>query len=132
MPETVNPKTSILVGLKNSLGIDAEYTVFDPSIIMFANGVFATLNQIGVGPVDGFELDDETQTWADYFGATKVMNGVKTYLHLKVRVLFDPPTASNVMASMERTASELEWRLMVAADPKLIDPTEVGYVEPQH
>jgi hypothetical protein len=126
MPETtVDPKTSILVGLKKALGIDAVYDAFDPDIIMFANGVFSTLNQLGVGPTEGFELEDDSATWDQYFGDTKVMNGVKTYLYLKVRMIFDPPPA-NVMASMERQASEFEWRLMVAADPKFIDPTEAS------
>jgi hypothetical protein len=120
MPETtVDPTTSILVGLKKALGIPAEYDAFDDDITMFANGVFSTLNQLGVGPTEGFEIDGDTQTWEQYFGETKVMNGVKTYLYMKVRLIFDPPQPS-VLTSFERQVAELEWRLMVAADPKLI------------
>lgn len=100
---------SILNTIKKLLGIQPEYTNFDEDIIVGINTAFATLNQIGVGPPDGFMIEDETQTWNEYITSCN-LTMVKTYIQMKVRLLFDPP-AGSVLESINRTISELEWRL---------------------
>lgn len=107
---------SILNSIKKLLGPDSSYTVFDPDIILHINSVFATLHQLGVGPSDGFEITGDSETWSDFIGDSKILNSVKTYVYIKVRLLFDPPTSSFVLTNLEKTAEELEWRLNVAVD----------------
>lgn len=105
---------SILQSIKKLLGITEEYTVFDVDIITHINSVFLTLNQIGIGPSDGFSISDQTTTW-DEFISDKRLEAVKSYVYLKVRLLFDPPTGS-VLDAINRNIAELEWRLNVAAE----------------
>lgn len=108
---------SILTSIKKLLGISAEYEHFDADIIMHINSVFMTLNQLGVGPADGFSIQDEDAVWEDFIQGQKNIESVKSYMYLKVRLLFDPPLSSAVMESMNRMVNEFEWRLCVAADP---------------
>lgn len=107
---------SILQTVKNSLGIDAECTDFDSQIITHINSVLFILMQLGVGPPDGFSISDETSTWSDFFGSTRQLESVKSYMYLEVRLLFDPPTSSAVLDSMRKMAEEYKWRINVAAD----------------
>lgn len=107
---------SILISIKKLLGITEEYDHFDPDIVMHINSVLMILNQLGVGPTEGFSIEDETATWADFLGDTANLDAVKSYIHLKVKLLFDPPLNSAVIESMNRNISELEWRLNVAAE----------------
>ena len=107
---------SILDSIKKMLGISAEYTQFDQDIIMHINSAFMVLTQIGVGPSDGFAIADNTTTWDEFVDDIKKVAGVKSYMYAKVRVVFDPPTSSVVMESMNRVISEYEWRLNVAAE----------------
>lgn len=109
---------SILTSIKKLLGIAEEYEHFDPDIIMHINTVFMILNQIGVGPSEGFTIEDETSVWTDFIPETTRLEAVKTYVYLKVRLLFDPPLNSTVIESINRTISELEWRLNVAVETK--------------
>lgn len=108
---------SILISIKKLLGIDEYCDHFDTDVIMHINSAFATLNQLGVGPSGGFFITDNSQTWADFIGDRTDIEFVKTYVYMKVRLIFDPPQSSAVMESMNRTISELEWRLNVAVDP---------------
>ncbi len=108
---------SILTSIKKLLGITEEYTHFDSDIIMHINSVLAILTQLGVGSADGFTISDDGSTWKDFMGEDKKFEFVKSYVHLKVKLLFDPPLSSAVMESMNRMISELEWRILVAADP---------------
>lgn len=117
---------SILESTKKVLGIDNDYKTFDQDIIMHINSVFATLHQIGVGPVDGFAIENDGPEWKDFIGLDKTINSVKTYVYLKVRLLFDPPTTSFAIAAMEKQATEFEWRLQVATDPRHTYPVEGG------
>ena len=105
--------TSILTSVKKVLGIADSYTAFDPDILMHINSVFATLNQLGIGPVEGFSIDDATTTWGAFLGTDKRLNSVKSYMYLKVRMMFDPPTTSFHITAMERQIAEFEWRLNV-------------------
>ena len=109
---------SILTSIKKLLGIAEEYEHFDNDIIMHINSVFMILTQLGVGPSKGFVITDSSASWDDFLpeGGEK-LQAVKTYMYMKVRLMFDPPTSSAVMESMNRMVSEFEWRLNVAVDP---------------
>ena len=109
---------SILTSIKKLLGIAEEYEHFDNDIIMHINSVFMILTQLGVGPSKGFMITDSSASWDDFLpeGGEK-LQAVKTYMYMKVRLMFDPPTSSAVMESMNRMINEFEWRLNVAVDP---------------
>lgn len=109
---------SILTSIKKLLGITEEYTNFDSDIIMHINSVFMVLHQLGVGPKEGFRIDDNTATWDDYITDNDNLDAVKSYMHLKVKLLFDPPLSSAVMEATKQTINELEWRLNVGAESK--------------
>lgn len=102
---------SILLSVKKTLGLEEDYTAFDQDVMMHINSVFSTLNQLGVGPVDGFMIDDATSNWADFLGGDLNLNNVKTYIYLRVRLLFDPPTMAYLVTSLAEQVKELEWRL---------------------
>lgn len=102
---------SILTSIKKLLGIAEEYEHFDADLIMHINSVFMILAQMGVGPSEGFRIEDELATWEDFLPEDSNMDAVKSYIHLKVKLLFDPPASSAVMESMNRMIKEFEWRL---------------------
>ena len=102
---------SILTSIKKLLGIAEDYDHFDPDIIMHINSVFMNLTQIGVGPSAGFGIEDETSTWADFVPDVTKLAAIKSYIFLKVKLLFDPPLSSSVLESYNRQIAELEWRL---------------------
>lgn len=104
-------EASILTTVKKSLGLDDAYTAFDLDILLFTNSVFSTLNQIGVGPVNGFQIEDKSATWEDFLRDDPRLNNVKAFVYLKVRMLFDPPATSFAIAAMETQAKELEYRI---------------------
>ena len=114
---------SILTSIKKLLGITEEYTHFDADLVMHINSVLMILTQLGVGPAEGFLIEDETSVWNDFIPeSTPVkLESVKSYIYLKVRLLFDPPSSSAVMESINRMTNELEWRLNVAVDPAQSD-----------
>lgn len=109
---------SILTSVKLMLGIQEEYTYFDPVITTHINSVLMILTQLGVGPEGGYVISDDTALWTDFIpNATLTkLEAVKSYVHLKVRLLFDPPISSSALESTERLINELEWRLNVAAE----------------
>lgn len=107
---------SILTSIKKLLGITEECTDFDTDIIMHINTVLATLNQLNVGAKDGFAISDSSASWEDFMGGDMRLNLVKSYVHLKVRLLFDPPLSSSVMDAINNTIKELEWRISIVAD----------------
>lgn len=102
---------SILDSTKKILGLAADYTPFDLDIITHINATFSVLNQLGIGPEDGFLIEDNGPTWNDYSVPAVQRNLVRSYVYLKVRLLFDPPTTSYLIESMNRQISEFEWRL---------------------
>ncbi len=108
---------SILTSIKKLLGIAEEYEHFDADIIMHINSVFSILTQLGVGPSNGFSIEDKEANWHDFIGEDNRIEMVKSYIHLKVKLLFDPPLSSAVMEAMNQMIKELEWRLNVAVDP---------------
>lgn len=107
---------SILTSIKKLLGIDKDYTHFDQDIIMHINTVLMILNQVGVGPEEGFFIEDENTYWEDFIEDLTMFQAVKTYVYLKVKMLFDPPTSSAVMESFKNSIAELEWRLNINAE----------------
>lgn len=116
---------SILNSIKKTLGIDSSYTVFDLDVTMHINTSFSILQQLGVGPVEGFAIADETSVWTDYDADNILLASVKSYIFAKVRLLFDPPATSFGLDAMQKMVSELEWRLNIAGEAinKPSDPT---------
>ena len=107
---------SILTSIKKMLGITEDYEHFDADIIMHINSVFTILTQLGVGPAEGFRIEDSSATWADFLSDNEKLDSVKSYMHLRVKLLFDPPLNSKVIESMNRMIGEFEWRLNVEVE----------------
>lgn len=106
---------NILQSIKKLLGIDSSDYSFDEDVIMCINACFSTLNQLGVGPEEGFVITG-TENWSDFIGLDKRIENVKTYVFLKTRLMFDPPQNSFLVDSIEKQILELEWRLNVVCD----------------
>ena len=109
-------ETSILTSIKKLLGVAEDYTEFDEDIMTHINSVFLNLTQLGVGPEEGFMIEDNAAEWEDFINNSVQLQAVKTYVYLKVKLLFDPPLSSSVTESFNRMIAELEWRLNVAVD----------------
>ena len=107
---------SILTSVKKMLGIEEEYTHFDSDVTMHINSVMLSLNQLGVGPSTGFMITDSTETWSDLLLDRLDLMAAKTFIFLKVKLVFDPPSSGFVVDAMERQIKELEWRLNVQAE----------------
>ncbi|NCB47377.1 hypothetical protein EOM81_10225 [bacterium] len=118
---------SILTSIKKMLGIDEYEEHFDPDIIMHINLALATLTQMGAGPVEGFAIVDETSVWSDFSADTVILGFMKSYIYLKVKLIFDPPLSSAAIESMNKMIGEFEWRLFVAAE-SIVTPEEVEIV----
>lgn len=110
---------SILTSIKKLLGIDEQYEHFDQDLIIHINTVLMILNQIGIGHT-GFFIQSKEETWEDFVVDLKNIQAVKTYVYLKVRLIFDPPLNSSIIESINRTLSELEWRLNITVDTEVI------------
>lgn len=106
---------SILLTIKKLLGLPQEYDYFDTDIIVHINSAFSTLKQLGVGPSEGFYISDDTSVWSD-FVSDGLFESVKTYIYLKVRLAFDPPSSSFAIDSIKNMISEYEWRLEVESN----------------
>ena len=102
---------SILNSIKKLLGITEECKDFNQDLIIHINSVFMILNQLGVGPTDGFKITDETNTWNEFISGDQNIESVKTYMYMKVRMMFDPPSSSIIADAMNKQINELEWRL---------------------
>ena len=109
-------ETSILTSIKKLLGVAEDYVEFDEDIMTHINSVFLNLTQLGVGPEEGFMIEDNTAEWVDFINDSVQLQAVKTYVYLKVKLLFDPPLSSSVTESINRMIAELEWRLNAAVD----------------
>ena len=115
---------SILMTIRKLVCGDPYADHFDTDLLVHINACFSILNQLGVGPENGFVVTDETQSWSSYIADNYILNMVKTYVTLKVRVIFDPPLTSSVLEAMNKEISQLEWRLNVAVDP--VKPTNTS------
>lgn len=107
---------SILDSVKKLLGISEEYEQFDQDVIMHVNSVFVVLNQLGIGPSTPFSISSNAETWSDFFGSDVDNAMVRSYVYLRVRMLFDPPTIGSVVEACNKQIDELTWRLMIAGD----------------
>lgn len=117
---------SILLTTKKMLGIAEEYHAFDLDIIIHINSVFLNLNQLGIGPITPFQITGVDEVWSDFVDVLKVP-GVQTYVYLKTRLLFDPPTNSFLVDNMQKQIAELEWRMNVQVET----PPKEEIVEPE-
>lgn len=110
----LDESNSILLSVKKLIGSD-EY--FNPDLIMHINTVFSKLQQMGVGPKEGFAIEDDITTWDEYTDDKPMLNMVKTYMVLQVRLMFDISTASSYLIdTMKQQSAELEWRLNTACE----------------
>ncbi len=108
---------SILTSIKKALGITEEYEHFDADIIMHINTILSVLTQLGVGKDSGFSIKDKSAVWTDFMPSDSRLEMVKSYVHLRVKQLFDPPLSNAVAEAMNRSIAELEWRINVTVDP---------------
>ena len=114
-------KDSILLSVKKMLGLPEEYNAFDLDIMTHINSVFTILAQIGVGPVNGFTIEDETAMWTDFIQDMSLYQLVKSYMVLKVRLLFDPPISSAVLECYKAQINEYEWRLKTMSETQEVN-----------
>ena len=107
---------SILNTIKKMLDVDVGCTHFDENIINHINTALMVLTQIGVGPEKGFSIRDSTAKWSDFLSDMSKLEGVKTYIYLRVKPLFDPTSSSAISGAMKNVADELEWRMNINAE----------------
>lgn len=107
---------SILTSVKKYCGIAEEYTHFDNDLIMHINSVLFVLTQLGVGPSNGFTIGDKYAKWTDLVDEGQ-LEAVKSYVCMKVRLIFDPPQSSTHIEAMKNLINEFEWRLNITVDP---------------
>ena len=107
---------SILTSIKKLLGIDEDYEYFDTDIILHINSTLNVLNQLGIGPEEGFKIESKTSKWTDFVPTRTDLELLKTYVYLKVRLLFDPPQTGYLVEALKRQCTEMEWRLNVLAE----------------
>lgn len=110
---------SILIETKKALGIDQTVTVFDSDIRMHINSALGTLSQLGLGPEGGYEIETSAQTWADFLLTDLTLSPAKSYVFLRVKLLFDPPPNSWTIVAMKEQIQELEWRLNASREDKI-------------
>lgn len=112
--------SSILDTIKKLLGIASSDTSFDTDIIIHINSVIASLRQLGVGPAEGYSIKSKADMWTGYLTTSpELLESVKTYIYLKVRLAFDPPSSTAVLEAFKQMLSEYEWRLNVTAETNL-------------
>lgn len=112
-------ETSILTSTKKVLGIAEAYTAFDLDILTHINSTFSILDQLGIGPPGGFYIEDKSSKWEDFSCPPNQLQSVKTYMFLKVRFIFDPPTMSYLLTAMSDQINQFEWRLNVMREDLL-------------
>lgn len=114
---------SILMTTKRTLGLAEDYTVFDEEIATHINSVFGDLHQLGIGPADGFEIESAEAKWEDFVD-DPIFSGIKSYMTLRVKMLFDPPTLGYLITAYEKMIEKAEWRLNVAREDQLVPSIE--------
>ena len=101
----------ILSDVKKLLGLPEDYDAFDTDVMIHINSVFSTLHQLGVGPQDPFTIEGPEETWGMFIEDQTKIQAVKTYVYLRVRLLFDPPAHAFLLTAVQDQIRELEWRL---------------------
>lgn len=117
MGEELKVEDSILLSIKKNLGLAPDMDHFDVDLIITINSALNILTQLGVGPNEGFTIASSENTWDELITDEKRLNLVKTYVQLKTKVIFDPPTIGSVSNSYAELIKELEWRINAQADP---------------
>lgn len=107
---------SILITIKKLLDIDEDDDSFDTDVISHINSTLADLAQLGVGPEEGYVIEDDIPTWRDLVNGSKLLTFVIDYVHLSVKLVFDPPQSSALISAIERRIEKLEWRISTAVD----------------
>lgn len=102
---------SILTSVKKTLNLAADYTAFDQDIVLHINSVLADLHQIGVGPPEGFQITGPDEEWVQFLSNDMTVANVKTYVSLRLKLLFDPPESSYALASFQEQINKAEWRI---------------------
>lgn len=121
---------SILTTTKKILGITEDDESFDVDVLTFINTVFADLSQLGVGPENGFAIEDKTVMWATYLGDDLNMNQVPTYMYFRTRLMFDPPATQAAINAMQAQVDKLEFRLSVHSEgEKWVPPVVIPELE---
>ena len=108
---------SILTTIKKLLGIDEEDISFDTDITIHINTVIPALSQMGIGPRNGFIVSSKAEKWSDYITSNDInLESIKTYIYIKVKLIFDPPANSTTIEAFKSNTAELEWRMMLAVE----------------
>jgi hypothetical protein len=117
---------SILDSVKKMLGIELEHDFYDEAIVMHINSAFMTLHQLGIGPPEGFSISDNITEWTEFLSEEqlKLLGSLKTFIFLKVKLVFDPPTSSYVLSSVDASIKEAEWRMKVQFEKPIVIETE--------
>lgn len=110
---------SILMTIQNLLGPDSSYEAFTPDILIHINSAISVLTQLGVGPSSGFRITGPNETWSDLLSSDEFLEFVKTYIYLKVKLVFDPPANSSLVTFYKQECDELESRIIYSIDPRL-------------
>lgn len=108
---------SILNTIKKMLGMSADYTPFDTDLVVHINGIFLTLQQLGVSSASGFKITGSDEEWNELSDDTNLLEAIKNYIYLKVRLVFDPPSSGTVADAFAKQIAEYEWRINVCVDP---------------
>ena len=116
---------SILMSIKKLLNVDEEDSAFDTDIGILINSEFMTLSQLGIGPAEGFYINEADTTWAEFSSDKTLIETVKSYIYMKVRMVFDPPASSVVADAFNGRIHELEFRLNCQAERDYLKPAEI-------
>ena len=112
---------SILISVKQMLGLHAEDETFDPELMMHINSVFTTLYQLGVGPEEGYRITSKDNKWSECIPQEEHYDLMKSYIYMKVRYLFDPPTIGSLNDALKKQIDEAEWRLNINYENSIIE-----------
>ena len=102
---------SILTSIKKMIGPSVDNTYFDSDIMTHINTVFMELQQLGAGPENGFFIEDKNAVWTDFMQSSTLLNSIKTFMYLKVKLIFDPPSSTAAIDSINRIIDKLEWHI---------------------
>lgn len=115
---------SILISMRKQIGLDKDCSDFDSDLIMHINSAFLNLKQIGVGPDEGYAIENDEDEWNDYIDIEEhpelktLLSAIKTFIFIKVKLIFDPPQSSAVSALLKEALAEAEWRINLEAETK--------------
>ena len=108
---------NVLDTTKLLLGVETDDDSYDVELITHINSIFFVLQQLGVGPVAGFEIKDNTTPWSEFIGEDMV-NGVRSYMGMRVKLLFDTPATGPLTTALENQVAQMEWRLNMQMEVK--------------